>query len=85
MKKVSRVKNYEEECSFDDPTLCAVMTVREASLMWGKSETAIFHAIYRKHISGRKSFTGGDWIISRHSMIAHYGEPKEDIVCALLK
>lgn len=79
------IKGYEEECQFEDETLISVVSLREACIMWGKSETALRNAMIKGHVQCRKGFTGGDWLLSRHSLIKHYGQPKDDITCRLLK
>lgn len=79
------VDKYEILCEFDDPTLIPVVTLSEACLMWGKSETAVKTAMYKGQIAGRKPITGGDWLLSRVSLIKHWGQPKEDYTCQLLK
>lgn len=84
-RKITLVPHYEELCDFEDPTLICVVTLSEASLMWGKSENAVRTAMYKGQIKGRKPVTGGDWLISRVSLIARWGQPKKDYTCQLLK
>lgn len=69
---------------FTDPSLQWVLTLSEASVMWGKSETALRVAMWKGQISGRKSFTGGNILISYLSLVDHYGEPKKDTIQCLL-
>lgn len=84
-RTIAPIKDFESVCAFEDPTLVPVVTLSEACLMWEKSETAMMHAILKGKINARRAFTGGDWLLSRVSVIRRYGQPKKDIVCQLLK
>lgn len=82
-KKASPVKGYKILCTYDHPSLSIVCTLHEACFMWQRSETAIRNDMYKHKIEARKSFTGGDWLISTASLIKLYGEPKEDTLWQL--
>jgi hypothetical protein len=84
-RKPAPIAHYEELCEFYDATLICVVTLSEACYMWGKSETAVRTAMYKHQIQGRKPITGGDWLISRVSLVNRWGEPKKDLTCQLLK
>lgn len=84
-KKVSLVRGLHDLCEYHHPTLALVCTLKEACYMWGKSEATIKHAIDRGHVQARKSFTGGDWIITTASLEKRYGEPKENTLWQLQK
>lgn len=81
---VKTIPDYEHVARFEDPALTCMVTLAEAAYMWGKSTTAIHTAYLKKQISGRKSFTGGDIMISYHSIVKHYGQPKKDVFSCLL-
>jgi hypothetical protein len=84
-RRVKLLPDYQDACWFTDPTLVPVVTLSEAVFMWGKSETAIMHQINKRQIAARRSVTGGEWLVSRVSLVKKYGQPKEDVVCQLLK
>lgn len=84
-KKASPVLNYLDLCVYEHPALACVVTLHEACVMWEKSETALRQAMYKHQIDARKSFTGGDWIITTASLIKRYGEPKGDHLWQLQK
>lgn len=84
-KQPTLIDGYDILCEFEDPTLCAVYTLSEAALVWGKSQTAIRHHMITGAIKCRKPVTGGDWLLSRHSLVAKFGEPEKDVVCLQLK
>jgi hypothetical protein len=65
---------------FDDPTLCAVVTISEACAMWDKSRRYLQVLLDRGQINGRKSTTGGSILISRASLVRKLGEPVFDDV-----
>lgn len=50
-----------------------VVTLAEAVILTGKSRTAIMLAIQTGKITGRPSFTGGEWLVVYTSLIDHYG------------
>lgn len=81
---VKLAKHYEDESGFDDPTLMCMVTLTEACYIWDKSPTAMRHAWWKGHISGRKSFTGGEILFAYHSIVKHYGQPKKDVFSCLL-
>lgn len=84
-RTIAPMPDFQHKCRFDDETLAATVTLSEACLMWGKSETTMTFAIHSGKIKARRSFTGGEWLLSRHSIVKRYGQPKDDIVCQLLK
>lgn len=77
---VKLLKNWEEEAGFKDPALMCMVSLTEACYMWEKSPTAMRHAWWKGHISGRRSFTGGEIYLTYHSIVKHYGQPKKDVL-----
>lgn len=69
---------------YRDYKLGQVVTIQEAGFLWGKSVTALKNAIMKDHVEGRKSLSGGTWLITVASMQAYYGVPKNHILWDLL-
>lgn len=65
-------------CEWSEPMLGEVVTLSEACIIWQKSRTAIKNAVLTHRITGRKAFTGGDWLLSVASLIEYYGKPSEE-------
>lgn len=82
---VKPVAHAAELCDYDSPVLATVCTLQEACYMWQKSETAIRMAIYQGRVQARKSFTGGDWLITTASLERRYGAPVEGLLWQLQK
>lgn len=82
-KKAALVKDHEFVCEYDHPILATMCTLHEACFMWQRSETAVRNDMYRRKLDARKSFTGGDWLISVSSLEKLYGKPKEDTLWQL--
>lgn len=62
-------------CDWSMPILGEVVTLSEACVMWGKSKNALKNAALTQKVAARKSFTGGDWLVSVESMVKVYGQP----------
>lgn len=84
-RKIAPMPDFQHKCRFTDETLVSTVTLSEACHMWQKSETAMMFALMSGKIKGRRSFTGGEWLLSRVSLVKRYGQPVEDTVCQLLK
>jgi hypothetical protein len=82
---VKLVHGHDMLCDYTSPLLATVCTLREACYMWNKSEATIKDAIYRGKVDARKSFTGGDWLITTASLEKRYGNPKENTLWQLQK
>jgi hypothetical protein len=65
-------------CEYSNPILGEIVTMSEACVIWGKSKNAIKNAVLTHRIEGRKSFTGGDWLLSVASVIEYYGKPSDE-------
>jgi hypothetical protein len=74
----AKLQDDETMASWDDPILAEVVTLAEASLIVNRHSQAIKQAIYIGKVKGRRARTGGTWLISLPSLIAHY-EPKTQI------
>lgn len=64
------------EGDYAEKAIYSVVTIAEASRMWGRSQTAFINAIMRGHVVARKS--GRTWLINTHSILIHYGYPPDD-------
>ena len=83
---VRPMTDHLNKARFDDPALMCMVTLTEAAYMWNKSETAITNACLKRQISWRRAFTGGNILISYHSIVKHYGQPvKDELSCLLSK
>jgi len=65
---------------WDNPVLVDVITLSEASLMWGMYPGGIKQAIFTGKLSARRAITGGTWLISYVSMVKVYGNPRKDLL-----
>ena len=54
-----------------------VVTLREASHMWGVSRHQLMMSIYQGRLSARKSC--GTWLVSVKSMLNLFGEPNHPL------
>jgi hypothetical protein len=71
------------ECQFTDPLLNVVVTLPEAAIMYQKSKPEVHRAIDSERIVARKSFSGGAWLITLHSLKQCWGEPIVPVMDAL--
>lgn len=67
-------------CDWDADVMGTVITVGEAAYMWDMSQKAVKNAAIKCKLIARRSFTGGDWLVSYQSMVSVYGQPKEDVL-----
>lgn len=65
-------------CEWSMPILGEVVTLSEACIIWGKSRNAVKNAVLTHRVTGRKAFTGGDWLLSVASLMEFYGKPSEE-------
>lgn len=56
-----------------------VVTLAEAEEITGVTRTPLLLALQKGKITGRKSLTGGEWLIDLHSLLTKYParEPRE--------
>lgn len=75
-----QLNNDIELVSVDpEPKLREVITIQEAALLTGMSRTAIFAQI-GKSIRGRRSITGGDWMLLFEDVEKVYTIKKEHLL-----
>lgn len=84
-KKADLTAAHDILCEYDHPVLATVCTLAEASYLWHISPAGLRDAIYRHKLDARKSFTGGDWLITVSSLEKRYGAAKENTLWELQK
>lgn len=62
-------------CDWDNPLLGEVVTLSEACVLFGKKRNSLKNAVLTHKLQARRSFTGGDWLITLSSLINKYGKP----------
>lgn len=67
----------------ESPCLKRVVTLGEATVLSGKSRTALINAVVRERLVGRRSITGGEWLIELQSLIEVY--PETEVKLWLIK
>lgn len=73
----NRELQYVGECLGD------VISLAEASQMWRISQPSIRVMWLRGKINGRRTISGGTILLQMSSVIACYGEPKNDPIAQL--
>lgn len=56
----------------ETPALGEVVTLAESLVITGKSRTAVINAVVGGKVKGRRSLTGGEWLIDLTSLVAYY-------------
>lgn len=60
---------------YDQIELAEVITIQEASVLWGKSRTAIMYYFNRGTIAGRRSVSGGTILVLTKDCWRVWGAP----------